>query len=180
MNPGHPGVSFRYSPQREVPLRKSLEVIGLGALTLLVWVTWSALAGTSPLPDRIPTHFGMDGNPNGWGSPVALLLLPVIALAVYLLITVVSRFPAAFNYPVRVTAENRARLQEVTLNMVTWMKTELACLFAWLQWSIIQMIRSGHGRLSPVLVPGFLAVVFGTIGWHLVALVRAARPGGGA
>ena len=159
-------------------MRKSLEAIGLAALAVLIWVTWSALAGPDPLPERIPTHFDMQGHPNGWGSPAMLLLLPVIAVALYLMMTVVARFPSSFSYPVRVTAENRARLQELTLNMVAWLKTELVCLFAWMQWSIIQMIRSGHGRLSPALVPGFLIVIFGTIGFHIFALFRAARPGG--
>jgi uncharacterized membrane protein len=165
---------------RKDTMRKTLEAISLGALALLVWVTWSALAGPGRLPDRIPTHFDVAGNPNGWGSPAMLLLLPVVAVAIYLVMTVVSRFPSSFNCPVRVTEENRVRLQQQTLDMLAWLKAELACLFAWMQWSIIQLIQNGHGRLSPVLMPGFLIVIFGTIGWYFVAMVRTARPGGGS
>jgi len=159
-------------------MRKLLEGVGLGALALLIWITYSALTGPTRLPDRIPTHFDAVGNANGWGSPAALLLLPIVAVGIYLLITVVSMFPASFNYPVRVTAENRERLQELTLDMVTWLKTELACLFAWIQWAILQSVRSGEGRLPSLLVPGFLVVIFATALWHIFALFRAARPGG--
>ncbi len=161
-------------------MRKSLEAIGLGALALLAWITWSALNGPQRLPDRIPTHFDVAGNPNGWGSPAMLLLLPVVAVALYLTMTVVARFPSSFNYPVRVTPENRLRLQDLTLSMIAWLKTELACLFVCLQWFMIQAARSGEGRLSPLMMPGFLVVVFGTLGWYMVAAVRTARPGGGS
>ena len=34
------------------------------------------------LPDTIPTHFDINGIPNGWGSPTSLLALPIIILIV--------------------------------------------------------------------------------------------------
>jgi hypothetical protein len=35
-------------------MRKSLEAISLIVLAVLIWITWQALNGSSPLPDRIP------------------------------------------------------------------------------------------------------------------------------
>jgi len=159
-------------------MRKTLEAVGLGALAVLAWITYNAFNGPEPLPDRIPTHFDVAGNPNGWGSPAMLLLLPVIAGALYVTLTVVSRFPSAFRYSVSVTKENRPRLQEVTLDMLAWLKAELACLFAALQWWMIQAARTAEGRISPWLLPGFLAVVLATAGWHIFALFQAAGDGG--
>jgi uncharacterized membrane protein len=159
-------------------MRKTLEAIGLGGLAVMFWVTYSAFNGPNPLPDRIPTHFDAAGEPNGWGSPNTLWLLPVIGAAIYLLITVISQFPSTFKYSVQVTEENRARLQEVTLDMLAWLKAELVGLFAVLQWWMIQAARSSHGRISPWLVPGFLAVVFATAGLHVVRLFQAAKSGG--
>jgi uncharacterized membrane protein len=158
-------------------MRRSLEVIGVGALVLMMWSTWEAMAGPHALPDRIATHFDAAGRPNGWGSPAMLLLLPVVAVALYVAMTVVARFPSAFNYPVRVTAENRGRLEQTTLYMIAWLKTELACLFAYLQWFIIQAARTGQGRLNPLLMPAAIFIIFGTIAVCFVAAVRAARPG---
>jgi len=159
-------------------MRKTLEAVGWGALALLVWITYSALTGPQHLPERIPTHFDVAGNANGWGSPAMLMLLPVIATVLYLFMTVVSRFPAAFDYPVRVTRLNLPRLQNLTINVIAWIKTELACLFLALQWWMIQAARSGKGHLPPLLMPGFLVLIFATAGWHLVAVFRAAASGG--
>lgn len=161
-------------------MRKSLEAIALVALLLMGWVTYLAFEGPDRLPDRVPIHFDIAGNPNGWGSPAALLLLPIVAVGLYFGMTVVSGFPGAFNYPVRVTRENLGRLQSVTLNMIAWLKAELSCFFAILQWAIIRAVRSGQGHLFALLVPALLVVVFSTIGWHFVALFRAAKTGSGA
>ena len=156
-------------------MRKVLEAISLGALAVLFWITWGTLYGPNRLPDRIPTHF--DGSESdGWGSPSALLLLPLVALAIYLGITLTSRFPSAFHYPVRVTPQNRPRLQALSVQMIVCLKTELMCLFAWIQWSIVEAVRNGGGSFSLALVPLSLLAVFATVGWHLVAVFRVANP----
>jgi uncharacterized membrane protein len=157
-------------------MRKSLEAISLAALALIAWITWQALYGPNPLPGRVPTHFDAAGNPNGWGPSSTLLFLPVMAVGLYLLISLVAQFPAVFKYPVRVTEENRARLQTLTLQMVAWLKVELVCLFAWIQWFIIQSVRQGHGSFPAAVVPLFLIAILGTAGWHIMAIFRAALP----
>jgi len=156
-------------------MRRTLETITLSAFAVLLWITLSALYGPSPLPERIPIHFGIDGQPNGWGSPAGLWLLPPIAAVVYAGMTLVTRFPSAFNYPVRVTAANRARLEAVIFQMVAWIKTEVVCLFTFIQWCVVQSARQGKLVLSPLVVPLFIAAIFITIGWHFVAMFRAAR-----
>jgi hypothetical protein len=156
-------------------MRKSLEAIGLAALALQLWVTYRSLSGPDRLPARIPTHFDAAGNPNAWGSPSVLLFLTIIAVGLYVALTMVARFPAGFNYPVQVTEENRMRLQGITLDMLAWLKAELACLFAVLQWGMLQAARSSEGRLPRLVLPGFLAVLFATVGWHFVAILRAAH-----
>lgn len=156
-------------------MRKNLEILAPAAL-LYVWgITVYALYGSGALPDRIPTHFNAAGQPDGWGTPAMLWLLPVVATAIYLLMTLVSRYPGAFNFPVRVTPGNRAQLEGITLDMIAWLKTELLCLFAGIQHQIVQFARRGHGTLSPLFVPAFLVVVFGTVAWHITAMRRVSR-----
>jgi len=158
-------------------MRKILETICLGVLATLAGITWSALHGAAALPQRIPTHFDASGQPNGWGSPAALWLLPGIGWALYLLITLVSMFPAAFNFPVRVSAANRAQLEALTQRMLAWVKLELACLFLYIQFSILESVRQGQSRLNPWFMPVFMAAVFGTVIVHGIAVFRAARGG---
>ncbi len=161
-------------------MRKSLEFAGLGMLAVLYWITWAALSGPHPLPPRIPTHFDISGTPNAWGSPKMLLLLPIVASGVYLLITVLAAIPAAFHYSIRINPENLPGLQEKTRLMISWVKLEMICLFAYVQWSIIQAARDSQWHMSPLLVPVFVVVVFATVGWHLVSILSGAKSGSGS
>lgn len=154
-------------------MRRVLEIVSLAALVLLVYIAVSAFYGAHRLPDRIPTHFNAAGQANGWGSPRVLLIFPGFAVAVYLLMSLVSRFPAAFNFPVRVTPFNRKRLEELALNMIAWLKAEVVVFFAWITWSAIGAARSPDHRLSPLLMPALLVAVFVTCAAHTVAIFSA-------
>jgi len=157
-------------------MRKTMEAICLGLLAVLFWFTYSALNGPERLPDRIPTHYDLSGQPNAWGSPAFLWFLPLVATGVYLLLTVLGSIRyRRYNLPVRVTEANLPFIQDQTILMVAWIKSEILGLFLYMQWSIIQSARDGTFRLSPLLIPVFLLVIFSTVGWQLVALIRGAR-----
>jgi uncharacterized membrane protein len=157
-------------------MRKAIEAVCWAMLGVLYWITYLALNGAERLPDRIPTHFDISGQPNGWGSPAFLWFLPLVGTGLYVLLTVLGsiRF-RKYNLPVRVTEANLPFIQEQTGVMVGWIKCEMLCLFAYLQWSIIQSARSDEFRLSPLLIPVFLVVIFTTVGWRLTTMIRGAR-----
>ena len=142
----------------------------------MFWITYRALSDPERLPERIPTHYGFNGQPNTWGSPTMVWLLPIIAVVIYLSMTVVARFPSSFNYPVRVTEENRERLEALALQMLVFLKVETVWLFVWVQWSILEAARQGRWSWAPVLVPLFVLTIIATALGHVVAMVRAARP----
>jgi uncharacterized membrane protein len=157
-------------------MRKTMEVAGLMMLVFLYWITYAALNGQNRLPLRIPTHFNFSGQPDAWGSPQTLWLLPLLGTGLYLLMTVLAaiRF-RHFNLPVRVTETNLPFIQSKTAEMVAWIKFEVLGMFTYIQWSIIEGARAGEFHLSVAIVPVFLAFIFATVGWYLAVIVRGAR-----
>ena len=157
-------------------MRKTMEGVGLvyaGSpfLAYLFGTQW-----TGETARQIPTHFDISGQPNGWGPAGVLWLLPIVAAGIYLLMTVLGSIQfRRYNLPVPVTEANLPFIQKQTSEMVAWIKCELLCLFGYLQWSIIQSARSSEFRLSPLLIPLFLLVIFSTVGWYLTAIIRGAR-----
>lgn len=153
-------------------MRKLLHILSLTALAILFWITWDALYGPNHLTGRIPTHFGIDGAPNAWGEPKMLLMLPVIAVFLYLAMTLAARFPGKFNYPVRVTPLNRPRLQRIALNMIAWLTVETVSLFTALQYFIVQAVRTQRNALPPALMLMAIVVIFFTMAIHIAAMRR--------
>lgn len=154
-------------------MKKILESAAIVAWIVLVYQVLSALYGPDKLPERVPLHFGLDGQPNGWGSPHALWTLPIAGSFVGVLMTIVTRYPGSFNYPVRVTRENQARLEELALGMIAWLRLEVLCLFAWIEWATIDSARQGRLGLPPGLLLSSLVIIFGTIIAHVAGMFRS-------
>ena len=154
-------------------MKRTLDFVSLAALALIAAITVLALAGPNRLPDRIPVHFDGSGHANGWASPFALVGLPAGALVLYALMSLVSRYPGAFNFPTRVTAANRRRLEALALQMIAWLKAEMMCLLLWVQHFTIQAARSGRGVLPLAFMPITLGIVLGTIAVYFVQFRRS-------
>jgi len=155
-------------------MRKWLEGIALLVLGLHISITLRALFGSDQLPERIPIQFDATGHATGWGSAAMLLLLPAITLIIYLLFTVVTRFPGAFDYPVKITAFNRQRMQGLALDMMAWLKVEIVTLLTWMQWVTIEVARS-PSRYIPSMMPAALVAVFATFSVYIVMMFKAGR-----
>ena len=104
-----------------------MNIIGVLALlgsTLFVIIMWSQI------PDQIPTHYNFAGEADGYGGKGSLIFMMVLAWFVFILITVLMRFPNTWNMPVKVTAENKARLYSITKAMLEVIKMLASLLFA--------------------------------------------------
>jgi hypothetical protein len=92
---------------------------------------------------------------------------------IYTLMTLVARYPSAFNFPMRIKPAMRPRLESMALNLIGWLKVEVLGLFFWIQFQAIQFARNGRGELSPAFL--VLVAIFGTIAWHIIAMRRVGR-----
>jgi Protein of unknown function (DUF1648) len=108
------------------------------------------------LPARVPTHFGATGVADRWGFKRHMILLPVIALSVYIVITLAVRFGNPGNSLLAVTTENEERQKAVMTRLAAWIQAEIVWLFALIEW---QSIRVAMGRAE------------GLGGWFLPAVL---------
>ncbi len=91
----------------------------------------------------------------------------------YAILTVVSFFPQAWNMPVSVTEENKWALYGMTKNLLLFLKAELLALFFYLTWC-----TASAQPLSSKFLPVILILVFGTVGYFILQMVRVGRRGG--
>lgn len=119
------------------------------------------------LPERVPTHFGASGQPDGWGPKAMLLLLPAISAVMYAVLTVAARYPHTFNYLVPITAENAEAQYRNAVTMLRAMKAEMTCLLGYLTWQSVQVALGRSAGLGDWFLPVTLVVVFGTVAHFL-------------
>jgi uncharacterized membrane protein len=109
------------------------------------------------LPDRIPIHFNMHDEADGWGSKTTLWLLPIIATFIVSLMSLVRRFPQHLNYPVAITEENRENQQELAFALLSGIGCVVPLLFCYIIYSTMKYVQDGSFAFPIVLV---LAAIF--------------------
>ncbi len=122
-------------------MQKYLDAISLAALAALLLFTGFALYGPDRLPDRIPTHFDQLGRADAWTAPSSVEVLPVIAVIVYLVLSVVTAFSWLAKNAAQKNPDGVPGLEAIFLKLITWVKAELIGVFAYIQISSIQAVR---------------------------------------
>ena len=126
---------------------EALQLGVIGAMFITAAVRWISV------PDRIPIHWNISGEVDGYGGRFSgLLLLPLVTLAIYALLTVIPIIdPARANYP-----SFRGPYTTIRVGFVVYM----AVIYAFLNISI------GREAAVPVdrLIAASIAVLFVLIG----------------
>lgn len=160
-------------PKLDIP-RSGLDNIGdvVAGIGVLVLATLTA-ASWATLPDSVPTHFNAAGVADDWGSKNSLLLLPAVAVAMWAGLTVLARYPHAFNYVRAITPENAARQYAMGRTFVIALKAEMVWLFVSIQWMTIATARTGSAGVWAVVLYVWIAAVFGSTAAYIVMSYRA-------
>jgi len=163
----------------ERPIIRDLERTGVDiALEVLAYLGVFLLVGISVyyyprLPETIPQHFNIKGEPDGWGGKGSLLIMPIIGVVLFTLLSVLSRFPHVFNYPWPITETNARSQYAIARQLMSAVKLALVVTFTYITWSMIGAAmgsRTGLGLAIMVVEPPLL---FAIIGYYLFRAKRA-------
>jgi uncharacterized membrane protein len=154
-------------------MQKYLDAISLAALAVLLAFTGFALYGPGRLPGHIPTHFDQLGHADAWTTPSSFEVLPVIAVSVYLVLSVVTAFSWLARNAAQKNPDGVPGLEAIFLKLITWIKAELIGVFAYIQISSIQAVR--HQELASSWLGWWilLTALLVTIVWYVVEMFRA-------
>lgn len=135
-------------------------IVVLDSLTIvcLILAWWSALASYPRLPERIPVHFGLSGEADGWGGRWMIFLMPsvatlIVALDWFIFVQLKGspKMPAAMELPLHL------------------MMLELTLLFAFITWRMSEVAFERAKGLGVWFLPVVLLGITGTSAWMIVA-----------
>ena len=148
-----------------------LSLVGVAAGFAIVLTSWKTM------PSRIAIHYNLAGQPNGYGSPQTLLLLPAVAGTMWLLFAVVRRAPSLYNLPVSADHPRRGQVAAVASELIGALSILITWSFALMTWSAVE----GGRRTAIWHPPMLLCTVLLTVGtpafcaFYLVRMRRAAN-----
>lgn len=139
-------------------------------LILLVGVVLYLIIAWNRIPDKIPGHYNMAGEIDRFGSKKELIVTPIIGWILFIGLSLVERFPQIWNTGVTVTEENKERVYQVILNMLSTLKLIIVVDFVFLT------INSSLLTPPPVwFTPAFVILVFATLAIYIIKLIKVAK-----
>ncbi|MEO7445541.1 MAG: DUF1648 domain-containing protein [Ferruginibacter sp.] len=135
---------------------KALEIIAVAGIAF----SWIFLLMVMPsLPEKIPTHFDLQGKPDGFQVKYNELFLPLFSTIIWVALTILNRFPQIFNYPVQVTKENAASLYRKGTFFIRLIKCLVALVFAIIIYATYWYSKHSNSPISQGLLPVLLVVI---------------------
>jgi len=142
--------------------------LNITCIVLLLGVVVYLLIRWSSIPDQVPGHFNASGEVTRWDSKGSLIVMPIIAGALYIGMTILEQFPQVWNTGVRVTQENMFRVYKILKHMISVIKLLIVATFVSI--AIFQSLAVG---LPIWLLTVFISLIFGTVVFNVVRLVKA-------
>jgi uncharacterized membrane protein len=124
------------------------------------------------LPSQIPKHFNALGQVDSYGNRGIIWLLPTIGLFLYVGMTILNKFPFAFNYPTKVTNDNAERLYKLGTRTVRLLKIVVVVSFAFLNFKTIEIALNKTTEIGKFYLPIFLTVLIILMGTMIYKMTK--------
>lgn len=142
-------------------------------LEILAWVLLLvsliiAVVGAVTMEGPIPIHFDGKGNPNSYGSPASLLLLPAIVIIALGSVSFIAHFldPSVWNMPFKVNPLRKGIVYRDMMSMIFIMELLIAGLALFITMSIFFQRTGSVGWVTGI----FVGVLFlDIIVWSAIA-----------
>jgi uncharacterized membrane protein len=152
-------MKLRYTKfQRIIELFTVIVVLGTCIYLIQSW---------GSLPNKIPEHYNGAGIIDSWENKSEILTMPILSIALYILITVMSFFPAIWNVPITITEDNREFVYLRLKTMIILTKMEMIVVFSYITYCDIKLQPLGVWFL-----PLSLIIIFGTIIYYIVKICK--------
>jgi uncharacterized membrane protein len=139
-----------------------IEIAGLVAV-LAIWIL--LLATYSRLPDVIPIHFNSLGQVDNFGEKSEIFMIPAIATVLFVGMTILSRFPHVFNYPVKITENNAFMQYRNAARMIRCLNLSIVLVFEYI---VLHTVLNTGKSIGIWFAPFSLALIFVPVIYFMV------------
>ena len=148
---------------------KVLETLSLVFFAFLWFITiWNY----SALPKVIPVHFDYKGEADQFGGKGTIFGIPIIATVLYILLTILNKYPHLHNYATKVTLENAEKNYTRSTRILRTVKLAILIIFLMIVIQTVEISKINGTAISVWLLPFSLALIFIPI---IISFIRSKR-----
>ncbi|WP_422123281.1 DUF1648 domain-containing protein [Planococcus sp. X10-3] len=162
---------MKKQPAMELPKSSLARFLDVFTLLIFIAVIIYLINAYPSLPDRVPGHYDASGTVDRWGSKIELWILPLVAAGLWIMMTILERYPHIFNY-INLREDNLEAQYRNGVFMVNVLKNESVLLFSFLIFQGSRVADGAAAGLGDFFLPIFMFVIFGSIIIFLIKMIR--------
>lgn len=144
----------------KLPVTLYQRILGILSLLLLLGQFLYLILRWDSLPDQVPTHFGLNGQADAYGSKGSLIFLPIIMIFIYLLMLFVEKFPEVWNVPGHVTPHNAGWIYGNVKSLLVTLRFAICVIFFYINYCSACSQAAGAWFMPATLLLTFGPMVF--------------------
>ncbi|GIN73716.1 hypothetical protein J14TS2_41910 [Bacillus sp. J14TS2] len=159
-------------PKFTLPITKWEQALNIVTIIVFISTIVYLIYHWRLLPDQVPAHYNAAGVVDRWGSKGEMLILPIIGIVMWIGMTILERYPHAFNYMVPITMENASTQYKNARYMINVLKNGILLSFSFLTWEGIKIAlnhQTGLGIWFPLI---FLSFIFAAMIYFIIRSFR--------
>lgn len=158
-------------PKIHIPKTKFETVFDAIGITFYILAIVYLVTQFGDLPDRVPSHFNGAGEVDRWGSKLELIILPLVGGGLWILFTVLEKYPHQLNY-LNLRKDNVEAQYKNGRLMLNVLKNEIVLFFSLISYYMIQIAKGALDGIGGVFLPVFLVVILGTTFYFMFRMMR--------
>lgn len=148
--------SNKNQPKLDIEKSSYTRILEYAAWIILAFITGYLILNYSNIQDRIPIHFNLRGEADGFGGKSTLWFLIILLFGLHLMMTTISRYPHTFNYIVKITKDNAIKQYNTAINMMLELNL---CIVLFLSYGIYSVIKSSLSESSHINIGSSLIFI---------------------
>ena len=138
-------------------IASSLDFVVEGMAILLIIVSFALpFIYYNKLQGEIPTHYNLLGQPDKWSQYRVIWLIPIIGLIIFVLFSILNKYPFFYRYPVKITDSNAQYLYTLGARSVRVLKLLVAGVILCFTFQNIKIGLGLADSISQYCIPVFL------------------------
>tara|TARA_B110000503_G_C7098446_1_gene392700 strand:+ start:318 stop:809 length:492 start_codon:yes stop_codon:yes gene_type:complete len=142
----------------------SLVIIGIS------W--WYMLSNFADIPQIIPVHFNIQGEPDRFGDKSELFTLLYVATGLYSLLLLLSFFPQFHNIPTTLTEVNTEEKRRLSARMLRTVNVVMCLIFLVLSATSVYNALNGLESQNPWVLFLLIGLLFAAIIYYWSKLAK--------
>lgn len=119
------------------------------------------------IPAEIPGHYNAAGEVDKIADKNSLIVILAVGWSMFIGLSLLEKFPQIWNTGIQVTEQNKEKVYRILKTMIGTMKLLLVLVFSYLALHL----TTGE-NLSPLFLPVFLILIFGSMVFFIFQLMK--------